>query len=150
MCYCNYYFQNLSVIPDNRSYRVIDNVSNTAVGTLDEQFIAAHGDVGSSFIVRGRPWKVLSVEDGKVYVEGVNDIESSIPAWEGELIPVPYDVSQEVGFLRRKIGDMVGELKNDEIIEKIKEEYPVSSQTANKMISLIKKQLKKRLISVLL
>ena len=123
-----YYFENLSVIPDQKNYKVIDTTSNNFVGTLDEEFIASHGDVGSSFIVKGRPWKILSVEDGKVLVEGVEDIESAIPAWEGELIPVPFEVAQEVGILRREIKNMLEEgLSNNEIIEKIKKKYPVSS-----------------------
>ena len=51
-----YYFENLSVIPDQRSYKVIDTTTNSFVGSLDEEFIASHGDSGSIFIVRGRPW----------------------------------------------------------------------------------------------
>jgi ATP-dependent Lhr-like helicase len=111
---------------------------------LDEEFIASHGDVGSSFIVKGRPWKILSVEDGKVLVEGVDDIESAIPAWEGELIPVPFDVAQEVGILRREIKNLLEEgLNNNEIIEKMKKKYPVSSQSIVRMVQLIKRQIKK-------
>jgi ATP-dependent Lhr-like helicase len=139
-----YYFENLSVIPDQRSYKVIDTTTNTFVGTLDEEFIASHGDIGSSFIVRGRPWKILSVEKDKVYVQGIEDIESAIPAWEGELIPVPFKVAQGVGLLRSDIGNMLKRgLKNDEMILKIKEDYPVSSQSAVKMIQLIKRQTEK-------
>jgi ATP-dependent Lhr-like helicase len=138
-----YYFENLSVIPDSKSYRVIDMLSNTIVGTLDEGFIATHGEQGSSFIVRGRPWKIVSVEEDRIFVEPINDIESSIPAWEGELIPVPYEVSQEVGELRKNISDMLKNLKNKEIVEKIKEKYPVSTQAAVRMVYLIKRQINK-------
>ncbi len=139
-----YYFENLSVIPDSQSYKIIDIITNTPVGNLDEEFIATHGDAGSSFIVKGRPWKIISVENGKVYVEAIEDIESSIPAWEGELIPVPFAVAQEVGELRGLIGKMLKQnLKQVLIIEKIKEKYPVSSNTAEKMIQLIKAQVRK-------
>ncbi len=139
-----YYFENLSVIPDQKRYKVIDTTTNTFVGTLDEEFIASHGNTGSSFIVRGRPWKILSVEKDKVYVEGVDDITSAIPAWEGELIPVPFEVAQEVGELRKEISKMIKrDFKKNELILKIKERYPVSSQSAAKMINLIKKQVKK-------
>jgi len=138
-----YYFENLSVIPDQKSYKIIDTTSNSFVGTLDEEFIASHGETGSSFIVKGRPWKILSVENEKVFVESVDDIESAIPAWEGELIPVPFDVAQEVGILRREIKKMLeAGMKNNEIIEKLKISYPVSSQAAVKMIQLIKRQIK--------
>jgi len=139
-----YYFENLSVIPDQKSYKIIDTASNTFVGTLDEEFIVSHGETGSSFIVKGRPWKILSVENEKVFVEGVDDIESAIPAWEGELIPVPFEVAQEVGVLRREIKNMLDEkIKNNEIIERLKKNYPVSSQASVKMIQLIKRQIKK-------
>ena len=139
-----YYFENLSVIPDQKSYKIIDTASNTFVGTLDEEFIASHGNVGASFIVRGRSWRILSVELDKVFVEAVNDIESSVPAWEGELIPVQFEITQEVGSLRRTIGKMLEkDAERDDIIKKIKEKYPVSSQTAVRMINLIKKQMKK-------
>ena len=139
-----YYFENLSVIPDQKNYKVIDTASNSFVGTLDEEFIAGHGDVGSSFIVKGRPWKIISVENEKVFVESVEDIESAIPAWEGELIPVPFEVSQEVGALRIEIDKMLKEnLKNNKMIEKLKEKYPISSQSAARMIHLIKRQIKK-------
>jgi ATP-dependent Lhr-like helicase len=139
-----YYFENLSVIPDQKSYKIIDTTSNSFVGTLDEEFIASHGETGSSFIVKGRPWKILSVENEKVFVEAVDDIESAIPAWEGELIPVPFDVAQEVGVLRMEIKKMIEEkLNNNEMIEELKKNYPISSQAAVKMIQLIKRQIKK-------
>ena len=138
-----YYFENLSVIPDQKTYKVIDVTTNSFVGTLDEEFIASHGDTGSSFIVKGRPWKILSVEDDKVLVEGVDDIASSIPAWEGELIPVPFAVAQEVGILRGEIRDMLAkEMEGSEITERLKAKYPVSSQTAVRMTQLIKRQMK--------
>jgi Lhr-like helicase/intein/homing endonuclease len=139
-----YYFENLSVIPDQKSYKIIDTTSNSFVGTLDEEFIASHGDAGSSFIVKGRPWKILSVENEKVFVESVDDIESAIPAWEGELIPVPFDVAQEVGVLRREIQKMIEDKTNsNKMIENLKRKYPVSPQTAVRMIQLIKRQIEK-------
>jgi ATP-dependent Lhr-like helicase len=139
-----YYFENLSVIPDHRNYKIIDTTTNMFVGNLDEEFIASHSDIGSTFIVRGRPWKILSIEKDKIYVEGVDDITSAIPAWEGELIPVPFEVSQEVGELRKEIKNMIGKnLKTNDMILKLKEKYPVSSQSAVKMIQLIKRQIEK-------
>ena len=139
-----YYFENLSVIPDQKNYKIIDTATNTFVGTLDEEFIASHGNVGSSFIVKGRPWRILSVENDRVFVESDNDIESSVPAWEGELIPVQFEIAQEVGELRGMIGKLIQRgLDKKEMINKIKEKYPVSSQTAVRMIRMIKEQLKK-------
>jgi len=134
-----YYFNSMSTIPDNRTFRVVDMTTNSVVGSLDETFIAEHNQAGSSFIVKGRPWRVVSVEKDKVYVEATSGLESAVPAWEGELIPVPYEVSQEVGKLRKEIADGLG---NNDLIEKIKGEYPVSTGAAKCMIDLIKRQSK--------
>lgn len=139
-----YYFSNLSVIPDMRTYKIIEIGTNAFIGNLDEAFVANHGNIGSTFIVKGSSWKILSVEDGKIYVEPVVNIESAVPAWEGELIPVPYDISQEVGELRDVIRKLIErDFKNSEIIEKIKQKYPVSEKSAEKMIEFIKKHIKK-------
>jgi ATP-dependent Lhr-like helicase len=139
----NYYFENLSVIPDQKSYKVIDTATNSGVGSLDEEFIASHGNPGSTFIVRGRPWRILSVEKNKVFVDSINDIASAIPAWEGELIPVPYSVSQEVGELRFNIAKLLEKKDDKEVVEEIKKNYPVTTQTAVKMIKIIKSHVKK-------
>jgi ATP-dependent Lhr-like helicase len=137
-----YYFGTMSTIPDNKTYRIIDTTANTPVGSLDEAFVAEHSESGSSFIVRGRPWRVVSVEDGKVYVEPLGDLTSAVPAWEGELIPVPYSVAQEVGSLRRTIAELLRKgKKQPDIVAHVKKRYPVSGQAAGHMISLLKRQL---------
>lgn len=136
-----YYFENLSTIPDNKTYKVIDMTANAFVGTLDENFVIEHGEADSTFIVKGRPWRVVSVEEGKIYVEPTDAIESSVPAWEGELIPVPFDVAQEVGEVRRKIAQSLE--KGEDAEAELMKKYPVDSQTAKKMIKLVKEQMKK-------
>lgn len=131
-----YYFENLSTIPDSKSYIVINTSDRKAVGTLDENFVAEHSDKGSTFIVKGTPWRVISVENDKVFVEPSSDIESAIPAWEGELIPVPFEVAQEVGKLRERIERGIRK-KNLNFLVK---EYPISSNVAKKMVRIIKSQ----------
>ena len=134
-----YYFENLSVIPDNRSYKVIDIAANSPVGSLDEAFVAEHCLPGATFIFKGRPWAVVSVEKDKVFAQASADIESSVPAWQGELIPVPFSVAQEVAALRRLIADNI---ENKNLTELLKKKYPISSTVAEKMTAIIKKQVK--------
>lgn len=138
-----YYYQNLSTIPDVKNYKIIDVVANKSVGTLDAEFVSLHGRPGTSFIVKGQAWRIIDVGERKIVVEPEENIRAAIPAWEGELIPVPFAVAQEVGMLRKKISGMVKrKVKKDKIAEKILEEYPVTRDVANKMIKTIEKQVK--------
>jgi ATP-dependent Lhr-like helicase len=134
-----YYFQNMSTIPDTKNYQIFDVVSNQPVGTLDAEFIALHGDIGTSFICKGRAWRILELKGSKVMVEPVGGIEAAIPAWEGELIPVPFAVAQGVGALRAEIAGMLDKPRN-EIIEHLVKRYPITADVAKKLYSLIKKQ----------
>ncbi|MBI5061724.1 MAG: DEAD/DEAH box helicase, partial [Candidatus Aenigmarchaeota archaeon] len=126
-----YYFENLSTIPDTRQYRVISIIQGEPIGSLDEAFIAEHGEPGETFVCSGRAWKIIQVEERKVIVEPVEDIESAIPAWEGELIPVPFAVAQDVGKLRISI---------DQDSEKSTAEMKIDAASANAMTELIRQQ----------
>jgi ATP-dependent Lhr-like helicase len=140
-----YYYQNLSSIPDTKNYKIIDIVSNKSVGTLDAEFIAMHGSPGTTFIVKGQGWKIIDVTENKILVEPMNDMRAAIPAWEGELIPVPYDVAQGVGVLRRKISEMLDAgTEKKKIVESLKSEYPIEAEVAIKMIKTMEKQSKFR------
>ncbi|MEM5883014.1 MAG: hypothetical protein QXQ77_02110, partial [Candidatus Aenigmatarchaeota archaeon] len=63
-----------------------------------------------------------------------------IPAWDGELVPVPFEVSQEVGRLRSLIANLL-EKGEEEAISKLLELYPIDKNCARKMIETVKKQL---------
>ena len=80
----------------------MDVATRKAVGTLDEEFVAEHCDIGRSFFIGGKAWKVVNVENGIVHVTQSSDVETAIPSWEGELIPVSYEVARRVAELRRK------------------------------------------------
>jgi len=137
-----YYYENLSTIPDVYQYRVIDNIENKEVGVLDEAFVAEHGETGTTFIVKGSPWRILSVYSGKVFVEPVDDITSAIPAWEGELIPVTREIAQEVGGLRRFIGELTkNKLSKEKITEEIRKKYPISHEACAKIINYVQDQI---------
>ncbi len=97
-----FYFENLSTIPDTYHYKIINITNHGYIGTLDEGFVSEYAQPGQTFIVKGLPWKIIQVEKDKVFVEPTSSIEGAIPSWEGELIPVSFDVAQDVGRLKRK------------------------------------------------
>ncbi len=126
-----YYYENLSMIPDQRRFFVKNAVTNSNIGTLDEGFVANFVDKGSTFISRGVPWKVLDVAEGEIIVEPAEDIAAAVPDWVGEEIPVPFEVAQEVSELWGKIagGD-----------EGIRRDYPLSEEAYAKLAETAKKQ----------
>ncbi len=126
-----YYYANLSTIPDTRQMKIVSIVQNEPIGVLDEAFIAEHCEPGKTFICKGMAWKVLRVEENKVTVEPVVDMESAIPAWEGEIIPVPYSVAKEVGELRH--------LAERGETERIRSIYHADKNAAEEMISIAQK-----------
>jgi len=96
----NYYFSNLSMIPETKQYPVVLS-GGEVVGMLDEEFVAKEGEIGKKFILGGSAWKIEQVYEGKVYVRSEEDPTGAVPSWVGEEIPVPYEVAAEVGRLRR-------------------------------------------------
>jgi ATP-dependent Lhr-like helicase len=138
----DYYFTQLSTIPSIKQYRIFNTLDNSFVGVLDEEFVALHGEVGTTFIVKGESWKIVDVTEDKILVEPTVDVEAAIPGWEGELIPVPLEVSQEVGRLRRIIFEKLKDESERETINELCKLYPIDENCARLMIDTIKKQKK--------
>jgi ATP-dependent helicase Lhr and Lhr-like helicase len=116
----NYYLENLSMIPDERRYNVIDLSTQQKVGILGEEFMLLHAKVGVHFIVKGRVWQIESLQAENVYVTPVVDPSASIPGWDGELLPIPQGVTESVaeerGFIEKRLPDgkvsLIEETKN--------------------------------------
>lgn len=138
-----YYFDNLSMIPVEKQYLVIDETSDTAVGILDEAFTAEYGKPGVKFIIRGSPWKILNVSGDKIYVKPVEDPTGAIPSWVGEEIPVPFEVSQEVGRIRGTVEEEMGRGKTIErIVTQLAGKYPADEDTLLRALRETFKQVK--------
>jgi len=91
-----YYYSNLSSIPTKRTYRVIDVGRQARVGQLDDAFVSTRAEKGAVFILNGLLWELLALKEDVVEVRQVKGItDAALPTWEGELIPVSYEVSQK-------------------------------------------------------
>lgn len=134
-----YYFENLSMIPDERKYLVKNAVTNADISLLDEKFVASYVEPRSVFITKGVPWQVIDIAEREIIVEPSADITAAIPDWEGEEIPVPFDVAQEVGVLRARIAR---KLARNEGFADIASEYRASGSAMRKAVALIAAQAK--------
>ncbi len=99
------FYASLSLIPDERTYRLRDLASRRVIGTLDERFVLTQilAQPEEIFLLHGRTWKVVEYRDGELLVEGVQELGQE-PRWAGEDLPVPFEVAQEIGRLRREGG----------------------------------------------
>jgi len=130
-----YYFENLSMIPEEKQYLVVDESSDSAVGVLDEAFMAEYGKPGTKFIIRGSPWRITQVFGDKLYVKSVDDPTGAIPSWIGEEIPVPFEVAQEVGALRGFVEQKLKKgAKPEEAAEQVAKRYPADADTVSRAI----------------
>jgi ATP-dependent helicase Lhr and Lhr-like helicase len=104
-----YYYENLSMIPDEVRYPVINVISDRKIGTLGDEFMALKARVGLNIIVRGRVWRIVQIEQetGTVYVIPSEDPLAAIPGWDGEMLPVPFDLAQRTGKLREEIAQQI-------------------------------------------
>lgn len=96
----DYFYGNLSMIPESIQYVAIDLSENLPIGLLDDFFVSEYLEPGVRFIMAGRTWEVDHIIEDKVYVNPIEDYIGAIPSWIGEEIPVPFEVAQEVGLIR--------------------------------------------------
>jgi ATP-dependent Lhr-like helicase len=119
----SYYFDNLSMIPDEKQYLVIEG--GNFVGTLDEAFVSEYGEVGIKFVEAGRCWKVEQIYGNKVYVKAEEDPTGAVPNWVGDEIPVPREVAAEVGAVRRRYAEALAKGTESEYLDELARTYPV-------------------------
>jgi len=130
-----YYFENLSMIPDEKQYLVVDESSDGAIGVLDEAFMAEYGKPGIKFIIRGSPWKISHVYGDKIYVKSVDDPTGAIPSWIGEEIPVPFEVAQEVASIRGIVEQKIRRgTKPEEIAAQLAKKYPADTDAVSRAL----------------
>ncbi len=127
-----YYYGNLSMIPDERRYPVINVLTDRKVGTLGDEFMALDARVGLHFIMRGKVWRIVQIEEetGTVHVIPAEDPFAAIPGWDGEILPVPFDLAQQTGAERQKIGELLHQGKPPEqVAEHLSVELKVDKTT---------------------
>ncbi|MEM4700293.1 MAG: DEAD/DEAH box helicase [Candidatus Nezhaarchaeales archaeon] len=138
-----YFFSELSMIPDEKSYLVIDASTNSPVGTLDEAFVAEYGEPGIKFVFRGSLWRLKSIASDCIYVEPADDPTGAIPSWVGEEIPVPLSVAQEVGQIRRYVEEGLKRGRGlRELAEELSQRYCADPESVVRAIAEVEEQVR--------
>ncbi|HVH15496.1 MAG TPA: DEAD/DEAH box helicase [Candidatus Angelobacter sp.] len=134
-----YYYENLSMIPDERRYTVVDLTNQQSVGILGEEFMLTMAHVGLNFIVKGRVWQMKQItDDGKVYVLPVNDPTAAIPGWDGQILPVPGELAVRVGEYRKQIDTLLDEQKTRAAVaEKFSRIWPADPYGVRRVVEEI-------------
>ena len=130
----HYFLENISMIPDEKTYAAVDISTRKAIGTLDESFVLSSGFEGEKFILRGRPWVIVKREEDELLISPVKEM-GTVPSWMGEDIPVPFEVALEVGKLRRFASE-----------NKTIGEYPCDKETLDKFLHYVSNQKKQGFI----
>jgi ATP-dependent Lhr-like helicase len=128
-----YFYSNLSMIPDEANYEVRDVASSRTVGTLAERFVVNFAMPGEVFIQGGEMWRINNVdqEEEQVNVAPVENPSGEVPSWVGQEIPVPHAVAQGVGRLRGAAMAQFSRCESvGEVARWLASEYPTDGHTA--------------------
>ncbi len=137
-----YFYSNISMIPDERSYKLKDLSSGRLVGQLDEKFVASFIAPGARFILYGRVWEVVSVEEDSILISPVAG-SGEIPNWVGEDIPVDFHVAQDVGRLRE---DLEGVARGTSSLDEVSRKWGVEEGVLKAPFEIVKKQVEEGLV----
>jgi ATP-dependent Lhr-like helicase len=128
-----YFYANLSMIPDETTFGVYDLSSGSHVGSLDERFVVNFADPGATFVHGGRMWRVANVdeEEERVEVSPVGDPAGEVPSWVGREIPVPAGVANDVGTIRARAADRLRapDADAESVARALVDEFPTDERT---------------------
>ncbi|MDT3435654.1 DEAD/DEAH box helicase [Haloarcula sp. 1CSR25-25] len=137
-----YFYQNLSMIPDEATYDVEDVASGQQVGTLDEKFVVNFATPGEVFVQRGEMWRITNIDEEEevVTVSPIEDPAGEVPSWVGQEIPVPRAVAAEVGELRRVAGrQLQNGAETDAVARDVATRYAAGPETVADGLSQVEK-----------
>jgi ATP-dependent Lhr-like helicase len=138
-----YYFQNLSMIPDETRYFVMDVANNQTVGLLGMEFVLLHAKVGLHFILKGRIWQIEKISnDRKIYVTSVEDPLAAVPGWDGEMLPIPFGLAQKTGRLRKRVAEVLAANPPETAAVMLTAELPISLHASNMVVDEIHEHLR--------
>ncbi len=137
-----YFYANLSMIPDEANYTVEDMASGNVVGTLAERFVVTFGAPGETFVQGGEMWRITEIDDEEetVLVSPIEDPTGEVPSWVGQEIPVPRAVAQHVGRTRADAHRRFEEGASRELLARgFADRFPLDEHTASEALEPVER-----------
>jgi len=71
--------------------------------------------------MKGKVWRIAQIEEetGIVHVIPSEDPFASVPGWDGEILPVPFEIAQQTGHNRRRIAQILKETGDVEVAAEV-------------------------------
>jgi ATP-dependent Lhr-like helicase len=138
-----YFYANLSMIPDEETYEVHDISSRGQIGTLDERFVVNFAEPGAAFVQRGEMWRINDIDDdeARVNVTPIEDPSGEVPSWTGSEIPVPAHVAREVGEIRSIAAAQIERGADPEAVARdLLARYPTDPHTLSTALEPVERQ----------
>ncbi|MCL4340852.1 MAG: DEAD/DEAH box helicase [Candidatus Thermoplasmatota archaeon] len=127
----NYYLENISMIPSEKNYKVIDIINKKFIGTLDERYVIDEIEPGSYFVIKGSTWRTIRLDSEKIFVEPFATAAIA-PKWSGEDIPVLMDVTTKVSDNRKT--SIIPEFVSSGSRDRLREWYGSNNATMDRVV----------------
>ncbi len=124
-------------IPDTTNYDVYLEPEGIKLGQVEEDF-AQESMKGDIFTLGNAPWRIVKVERGRMVVESAAGLPPTIPFWHGELPGRTWELSKEVGELRRELAARLGD--PEETRQWLERECGLDSAGARMAFEFVEKQ----------
>jgi ATP-dependent Lhr-like helicase len=98
-------------IPETALFSVVAMPEEVNVGTVDEDF-AVESLAGDIFLLGNTSWLIQRVESrsGRILVQDAHGQPPNIPFWRGEAPARTMELSSNVGELRQRVSEMMGNM----------------------------------------
>ncbi|MEM2954384.1 MAG: ATP-dependent helicase [Candidatus Nanoarchaeia archaeon] len=132
------YSTNIGTIPDESF--ILVKQGDRVVGKIDEEFLERlkKNDI---FVLGGQTYKFMFSRGMVAQVEEVSGKTPTIPSWYSEMLPLSFEVANEISIFRRLIEEKFNRyVEKEEIIKFISTYLHVKEETANSVYSYFKEQ----------
>jgi ATP-dependent Lhr-like helicase len=128
------YATNIGTIPDEVAVKVYTR-DGKWVGSIEEEFLErlSPGDI---FVLGGKTYEFISSKALTAIVRRVEGLKPTIPSWFSEMLPLSFDLGEEIARIRGLIFSMLHQGKDKKsIVRMIKDKLYTDTNAANAILA---------------